>query len=96
MDVVVVVLFLISSLCRSLTVAQMNISGSDFNCPPLERSASTPTSVHRLRPSDIDLVGGMGDSLTAGFGVLGYNVTTIYQVQIDYRGVAWSSGLALI
>ena len=38
-----------------------------FPCPAT-KSTSVPTSVHRLRPSDVKCVGAMGDSLTAALG----------------------------
>ncbi|KAF8384385.1 hypothetical protein PRIPAC_73527 [Pristionchus pacificus] len=34
----------------------------------MKRSTTVPTSVHSLRPADIDIVAAMGDSLTAGNG----------------------------
>ena len=39
-----------------------------FNCPPLTRSLIPPTSVHKLKPGDIDVVMALGDSLTAANG----------------------------
>lgn len=55
----------------------------------LGRSAARPTSVHRLRPGDIDVVGAMGDSLVAGNGALEeYAMGTL----IEYRGVSWAAG----
>ncbi|XP_046667752.1 phospholipase B1, membrane-associated-like [Homalodisca vitripennis] len=62
-----------------------------FPCPleTRRRSAERPTSVHRLRPGDIDVVGAMGDSLVAGNGALEeYALGTI----IEYRGVSWCAG----
>lgn len=53
------------------------------------RSASIPTSVHRLRPGDIDVVAAIGDSLTAGNGAM---ATNILQVFIENKGVSWSIG----
>ena len=38
-----------------------------FPCPAA-KDTTVPTSVHRLRPSDIKCVGAMGDSLTAALG----------------------------
>ena len=37
---------------------------SDFECK-LEPSPQVPTSVHKLRPADIKVLGALGDSLTA-------------------------------
>uniref|UniRef100_A0A1I8JHV6 Triacylglycerol lipase n=1 Tax=Macrostomum lignano TaxID=282301 RepID=A0A1I8JHV6_9PLAT len=59
-----------------------------FSCQ-LDRSPSRPTSVHRLRPGDIDVIGAMGDSLTAANGAL---ATSILGLLTEYRGYAWSIG----
>lgn len=56
---------------------------------PGARSDTVPTSVHQLRPGDIDIVGAIGDSLTAGNGAL---ATNILQVLIENKGVSWSIG----
>ncbi|XP_068085167.1 phospholipase B1, membrane-associated-like [Anabrus simplex] len=53
------------------------------------RSQSRPTSVHQLRPGDIDVVGAIGDSLTAGNGIEALNM---FQVFVENRGSAWSIG----
>ena len=86
-------LTLVLVLCSSIlpSLAQTNISGSAFNCPTLERSDGVPTSVHRLRPSDIAVIGAMGDSITAGFGVLS-DLESIYTAFTEYRGLSWSIG----
>ncbi|PAA55063.1 hypothetical protein BOX15_Mlig012266g2 [Macrostomum lignano] len=59
-----------------------------FSCQ-LDRSPSRPTSAHRLRPGDIDVIGAMGDSLTAANGAL---ATSILGLLTEYRGYAWSIG----
>ena len=56
---------------------------------PGARSATRPTSVHRLRPGDIDVVGAMGDSLTAGSASAAANLVEII---IENRGMSWSGG----
>ena len=56
---------------------------------PGARSATRPTSVHRLRPGDIDVVGAMGDSLTAGSASAAANVV---ETIIENRGMSWSVG----
>lgn len=53
------------------------------------RSDKTPTSVHQLRPGDIDVVGAIGDSLSAGYGL---TATTIPQFLLENRGIAFSGG----
>jgi hypothetical protein len=37
-----------------------------FDCPVIPPSPSEVLSVHKLRPSDIKVVGALGDSITAG------------------------------
>uniref|UniRef100_A0A0B7ACV2 Phospholipase B1, membrane-associated n=1 Tax=Arion vulgaris TaxID=1028688 RepID=A0A0B7ACV2_9EUPU len=61
---------------------------SAFPCPVLPPSATTPTSVHRLRPSDIKVIAALGDSLTAGRGAQG----GLPGLLVDYRGLSWSIG----
>lgn len=56
---------------------------------PGKRSAEAPTSVHRLHPGDIDIIGAMGDSLTVGNGIFANN---ILQVAHENRGASWSIG----
>ncbi|XP_076647793.1 phospholipase B1, membrane-associated isoform X2 [Halictus rubicundus] len=53
------------------------------------RSSEVPTSVDRLRPGDIDIIGGMGDSLTAGNAIFAKN---IFEIAIESRGASGSSG----
>ncbi|XP_043260799.1 phospholipase B1, membrane-associated-like [Colletes gigas] len=55
----------------------------------LGRSLSTPDNVHRLRPGDIDIVGGLGDSLIAGSGALEEFAIGTF---IEARGVSWCVG----
>ncbi|XP_039276835.1 phospholipase B1, membrane-associated-like [Nilaparvata lugens] len=53
------------------------------------RSPERPTSVHRLMPGDIDVVGCLGDSLLLATGGLGTNVI---HTTVDSRGIAWALG----
>ncbi|XP_054259346.1 phospholipase B1, membrane-associated-like [Macrosteles quadrilineatus] len=53
------------------------------------RSPERPDSVHRLRPGDIDVVGALGDSLTAGNGAA---ASTLLHVYTENRGISWSIG----
>ncbi|CAB0031191.1 unnamed protein product [Trichogramma brassicae] len=52
-------------------------------------SLTPPTSVHRLRPGDIDVVGALGDSLVAGNGALEEFAIGTF---IEARGVSWCAG----
>ncbi|EAA44293.4 AGAP011512-PA, partial [Anopheles gambiae str. PEST] len=53
------------------------------------RSAKVPTSVHKLRPGDINVIAAMGDSLTAATGAAASGFIDLYQ---ENRGLAWSIG----
>ncbi|CAB3237952.1 unnamed protein product [Arctia plantaginis] len=53
------------------------------------RSSQRPTSVHRLRPGDIDVVAAIGDSLVAGSGALEEFALGAF---VEYRGVSWCAG----
>ncbi|KAF2898923.1 hypothetical protein ILUMI_07251 [Ignelater luminosus] len=53
------------------------------------RSTVKPTSVHKLRPGDIDVIGAMGDSLIAGNGAL---EEWALGNMIEYRGISWCVG----
>ena len=53
------------------------------------RSPVVPTSVHKLRPGDIDVIAAMGDSLTAGVGAF---ATNIIHILSESRGVSFSGG----
>lgn len=56
---------------------------------PGARSKTVPKSVHMLRPGDIDVIGAIGDSLTAGNGAFALDVL---QVLLEGRGASWSIG----
>ncbi|KAK3918835.1 Phospholipase B1, membrane-associated [Frankliniella fusca] len=61
-----------------------------FPCPlDGQRSTPRPTSVHRLRPGDVDVVGAIGDSMTAGSGALALGPLDI---SLEDRGVAFATG----
>nr|XP_006820487.1 PREDICTED: phospholipase B1, membrane-associated-like [Saccoglossus kowalevskii] len=62
---------------------------NEFNCEILPPSDTIPTSVHKLRPADINVVAALGDSITAGFGAKSENISTI---STQYRGISWSIG----
>ncbi|XP_026826913.1 uncharacterized protein LOC113562271 [Ooceraea biroi] len=53
------------------------------------RSSKVPDSVHKLRPGDIDVLGAMGDSVTAGAGVFGTNT---FHIAVDNRGATAVAG----
>lgn len=59
-----------------------------FECEK-DSDPTIPTSVHKLRPQDIKVVGALGDSLTAA---LGADAETIIGLSWEYRGLSWSIG----
>lgn len=60
-----------------------------FPCAPTPSSESIPSSVHRLTPGDIKVIGGIGDSLTAANGA---KASTLLGLLTEYRGISWSMG----
>ncbi|GMS90491.1 hypothetical protein PENTCL1PPCAC_12666, partial [Pristionchus entomophagus] len=72
-------------------LADMGMPG--WSCEPelMKRSEKVPQSVHSLRPADIDIVGALGDSLTAANGA-GAEHDDILAVAIQYRGLTFSVG----
>ncbi|XP_034097638.2 phospholipase B1, membrane-associated [Drosophila albomicans] len=61
-----------------------------FPCPLNNtRSAITPTSIERLRPGDIDVIAAIGDSLSAGNGIISKNA---FDMLNEFRGLAFSGG----
>ncbi|XP_006880749.1 PREDICTED: phospholipase B1, membrane-associated [Elephantulus edwardii] len=65
--------------------------GAEIRCPDKDPSDSIPTSVHRLKPADIKVIGALGDSLTAGNGA-GSTPGNVLDVLTQYRGLSWSVG----
>ncbi|XP_054743812.1 phospholipase B1, membrane-associated [Anastrepha obliqua] len=53
------------------------------------RSTFPPTSVHQLRPGDIDVIASVGDSLSAGNGIMSVGVVDIMN---EYRAFSFSGG----
>ncbi|XP_041832725.1 phospholipase B1, membrane-associated-like [Melanotaenia boesemani] len=74
-----------------VSVLSQALPGTDMPCEDLGPSASTPTSVHELRPGDIKVVAAVGDSLTAGNGIAS-SPNNILDVLRQYRGLSWSIG----
>lgn len=55
----------------------------------LGRSVERPTSVHELRPGDIDVIGALGDSLVAANGAM---EEFALGTMIEHRGVSFCIG----
>lgn len=71
---------------------QREYKNQSFFCDvsgPGRRSETVPTSVHKLTPGDIDIIGAIGDSLTAANGAF---ATNGLQTTLEGRGVSWSIG----
>ncbi|XP_074144393.1 phospholipase B1, membrane-associated isoform X2 [Sminthopsis crassicaudata] len=65
--------------------------GTELLCEDRAPSASIPTSVHALRPADIQVVAAVGDSLTAGNGIA-TKPNDFMDVLTQYRGLSYSAG----
>nr|XP_060610103.1 phospholipase B1, membrane-associated [Anolis sagrei ordinatus] len=65
--------------------------GSRVPCTDRRPSGRIPTSVHKLKPGDIKVIGALGDSLTAGNGA-GSGRLNVLDVLTQYRGLSWSVG----
>nr|XP_014425321.2 phospholipase B1, membrane-associated [Pelodiscus sinensis] len=63
--------------------------GSDLSCPEQTPSESVPTSVHKLRPTDIKVIAALGDSLTTAVGA---KATSSTNMLTAWRGLSWSIG----
>ncbi|KAI4802004.1 hypothetical protein KUCAC02_019867 [Chaenocephalus aceratus] len=63
----------------------------EMPCEDFSASPSPPTSVHELRPGDIQVVAAVGDSLTAGNGIAS-SKNNVLDVLHQYRGLSWSIG----
>ncbi|KAK7903960.1 hypothetical protein WMY93_016567 [Mugilogobius chulae] len=73
------------------TAAVDPVYGTEVTCTHRSPSASTPTSVHEVRPADISVVAAVGDSLTAANGV-GAKTDNILLLVNEDRGLSWSIG----
>uniref|UniRef100_G1KUV6 Phospholipase B1, membrane-associated n=1 Tax=Anolis carolinensis TaxID=28377 RepID=G1KUV6_ANOCA len=65
--------------------------GSQLLCDDRMPSINNPTSVHSLKPADVQVIAALGDSLTAGNGV-GSKPNDILDMITQYRGLSWSIG----
>ncbi|KAI9543893.1 hypothetical protein NQZ68_004941 [Dissostichus eleginoides] len=67
------------------------LTGTEMPCEDFSASPSPPTSVHELRPGDVQVVAALGDSLTAGNGIAS-SKNNVLDVLHQYRGLSWSIG----
>jgi len=62
---------------------------TSFPCALVQVSPEEPASVHHLRPSDINVIASLGDSITAAFGAESRSILDLFK---EFRGVSWSGG----
>lgn len=67
------------------TSLQPVIGNKDFDCHK-ENSEAKSSSVHKLTPSDIDVVATLGDSIMVG---LGARAKSLSHFLTEYRGISW-------
>lgn len=60
-----------------------------FPCTPYPQPEGKTTSVHKLRPMDVKVIGAIGDSITAGTGI---KASTVIGLLKEDRGLSWSVG----
>ncbi|GMS94918.1 hypothetical protein PENTCL1PPCAC_17093, partial [Pristionchus entomophagus] len=77
----------------------LNISLVEYGFPGwycdeevMKKSASVPKSVHSLRFADINVIGAIGDSLTAGNGAGASNENDPQELRNNFRGLTFSVG----
>ncbi|GMS94919.1 hypothetical protein PENTCL1PPCAC_17094, partial [Pristionchus entomophagus] len=58
----------------------------------MKKSASVPQSVHSLRFANINVIGAIGDSLTAGNGAEARNENDVQALHKQFRGLVFSVG----
>ncbi|XP_064393239.1 phospholipase B1, membrane-associated-like isoform X3 [Halichondria panicea] len=78
-------------LTAAFAVQHCSCQTVHFDCPKLPPLPPART-VHELRPQDIRVVMALGDSVTAGFGMMGRHGNIIEDLQ-EYRGMSWSIGM---
>lgn len=78
-----------SMQCLQVLVVLLGLSSlvhAQLNCPQLP-ARTPPTTIYDLHPNDIKVVMALGDSITAGFGLMGLDGGVE-----EYRGKSWSIG----
>ena len=72
-------------------IHQIPLDARDFPCSTEGnfRSTHRPRDVNELKVGDIDIVGAIGDSLTAGFAA---EAESLVEIFTESRGVSWSIG----
>ncbi|KAI9025840.1 hypothetical protein CLU79DRAFT_789620 [Phycomyces nitens] len=86
--------------CLSLLVLSALLTGTEARnadsidkCPPLKARRNSPKDVTDVRIDDIKVISSLGDSIIAGFGLMGRgNGTTTIDTVIEYRGQSYPIG----
>lgn len=73
---------------QSAEAKEFQSIGQTFECDT-SKYYPKATSVHELRPSDIEIIAAFGDSITAANGA---GAKTIVGVATNYRGISWTIG----
>ncbi|CDS07588.1 hypothetical protein LRAMOSA01537 [Lichtheimia ramosa] len=79
-----------SQLANALTASTIG------DCPSLAPRSSPPSNIRDLRPDDIKVIGALGDSIMAGFALMGIDEdgTGILNISAitEFRGHSWAIG----
>ncbi|CEP16713.1 hypothetical protein [Parasitella parasitica] len=89
-------LFILALVALASVDASTNVTDIK-DCPALKPRSDGPQNVHDLRMDDIKVVGALGDSITAGFGIMGFDTTVNPVIAAlnsynEYRGLSYSIG----
>lgn len=76
------------ALQRAEDIPKLDYLPKNLNCPALP--GSYPTSVHRLRPQDVEIIGAIGDSLTVGLSILTLMARKATNALLYCLGCKWS------
>ncbi|KAF7721874.1 hypothetical protein EC973_003970 [Apophysomyces ossiformis] len=82
-------------LCVTLVTSTIATSAATIaDCPVLSARSSPATDARNLRPDDIKVVAGIGDSIMAGFAAAGIQGSSILNLKSLYeiRGVSYAMG----
>uniref|UniRef100_A0A914DYR3 Phospholipase B1, membrane-associated n=1 Tax=Acrobeloides nanus TaxID=290746 RepID=A0A914DYR3_9BILA len=84
-------ILILATVLTSLNYAQKELGVPDYKCDPslMAPSKEKPINVNSLRPADINIIMGLGDSLSAGNGA---RAKTIFGVLDQYRGLSFTMG----
>ncbi|KAK3714404.1 hypothetical protein QZH41_020656, partial [Actinostola sp. cb2023] len=64
--------------------------GRSFTCEKFVKASKTPpTTIHKIHPSDVQVIAAVGDGFTSG---LGAKIVSWNGFFTDYRGMSWSIG----